>query len=306
MKRQPMAWCLERPLLGFILNWGAELVGRNVGERQKLPELPEVETIARGLAKAIMGRTIAAVRVTLPKIALAPPKQNFRSALVGERIEQVGRRGKYVVITLRSGRLLVTSLRMTGKLIVQPNGASAPHPHTHVLLDFDDGSRLCFSEVRQFGRMRLVDRDEPWDAALGLEPLSQDFTPEAFIGMLSGRPTLVKVFLLDQRHVVGVGNIYACEALWEARIRPDSPGKALSKPAIRRLHRTLVDLLERAIAMRGTSVDDYVDADGLRGGFQNKLSVYGRQGELCLRCGNKIVRTVLGQRGTWWCRKCQK
>lgn len=271
-----------------------------------MPELPEVETVARGLARAITGRSITAVRVTMAKIALAPERVNFAKTLVGERIEKVGRRGKYVVMHLASGRALVTSLRMTGKLIVQPNQAGKPHPYTHVALDLSDGSRLCFSEMRQFGRMRLVVAGERWDAALGLEPLEQDFTPEAFIGMLSGRPTPVKVFLLDQRHVVGIGNIYACEALWEARIRPDRPAGALSKPAIRRLHHALVDVLERAIGMRGTSVDDYVDAAGLPGGFQNKLSVYGREGKPCVRCGAKIVRTVLGQRGTWWCRKCQR
>ncbi|MDQ6929472.1 MAG: bifunctional DNA-formamidopyrimidine glycosylase/DNA-(apurinic or apyrimidinic site) lyase [Candidatus Eremiobacteraeota bacterium] len=271
-----------------------------------MPELPEVETIARGLANSILGRTISAVRVTLKKIATAPPRVNFARVLVGQRIERIGRRGKYVVMALSSGQLLVTSLRMTGKLIVQRDQAGKPHPYTHVALDFSDGSRLCFSEVRQFGRMRLVAPGEPWDAALGLEPLSLDFTPEAFIGMLSGRRTSIKVFLLDQRRIAGVGNIYACEALWAARIRPDRPAQTLSTPAIRRLHRALVDVLERAIEMRGTSVDDYVDADGLRGGFQNKLSVYGREGEPCLRCGTKIVRTVLGQRGTWWCRKCQR
>ena len=271
-----------------------------------MPELPEVETIARGLANTITGRSITAVRVTLPKIAVAPKDLIFAQELIGERIERIGRRGKYVVMELGSGRGLVTSLRMTGKLIVQPKGAGKPHPYTHIALDLSDGKRLCFSEMRQFGRMRLVAPGEPWDAALGLEPLSQDFTPEAFIGMLSGRPTPVKVFLLDQRRIAGIGNIYACEALWEARIRPVTPSRALTKPAIRRLHRALVDVLERAIGMRGTSVDDYVDAEGLRGGFLNKLSVYGRDGKPCLRCGSKIVRTVLAQRGTWWCRKCQK
>ncbi|MBV8363343.1 MAG: DNA-formamidopyrimidine glycosylase, partial [Candidatus Eremiobacteraeota bacterium] len=145
-----------------------------------------------------------------------------------------------------------------------------------------------------------------WDEALGIEPFSEHFTPQRFIGMLSGRRVPVKVFLLDQRRIAGVGNIYACEALWEARIRPTTRANALSKPAVRRLHTALIDVLNRAIEMRGTSVDDYVDADGLRGGFQNELSVYGRHGESCARCGRPLVRTVLGQRGTWWCRRCQK
>jgi formamidopyrimidine-DNA glycosylase len=124
--------------------------------------------------------------------------------------------------------------------------------------------------------------------------------------MLSGRKTPIKALLLDQRRIAGIGNIYACEALWEARIRPSRPALALTGPATGRLHRAIVDVLERAIAMRGSSVDDYVDADGLQGEFQNVLRVYGRLGEPCLRCGSEIVRTVLAQRGTWWCRRCQR
>ncbi|PZR59678.1 MAG: formamidopyrimidine-DNA glycosylase [Candidatus Meridianibacter frigidus] len=271
-----------------------------------MPELPEVETIARGLARRIIGRTVERVRIGLPKMAVAPEDLVFAKALVGERIERIGRRGKYVVMELQSGRGLVTSLRMTGRLIVQRDRALAPHPYTHVALDLNDGSRLCFADSRQFGRMRLVGPGERWDAALGTEPLSLDFTPEAFIGMLCGRPTPIKVFLLDQRRIAGIGNIYACEALWEARIRPDRPAKSLGKPAIRRLHPAIVGVLQRAIRLRGTTVDDYVDAEGLRGGFQNKLAVYGRNGKPCKRCGRKVVRTVLAQRGTWWCRGCQK
>jgi len=151
-----------------------------------------------------------------------------------------------------------------------------------------------------------VEPGEPWDAALGVEPLSPAFTQEAFMSMLLKRTTPIKVFLLDQRRIAGIGNIYACEALWEARVNPSRPAQALNKPAIRRLHHAVVDVLGRAIDKRGTSVDDYVDADGLRGGFQNALSVYGRLGEPCVRCGKPIVRTVLGQRGTWWCMNCQR
>jgi len=154
--------------------------------------------------------------------------------------------------------------------------------------------------------MRLVGSHEEWDRELGVEPLSSSFTPEAFIGMLSGRTTPVKALLLDQRRIAGIGNIYACEALWEARIRPSRPSGRLTKPATHRLRRAIVDVLGRAIERRGSSIDDYVDADGLKGSFQNKLSVYGKQGRPCPRCGASIVRTVLAQRGTWWCRRCQK
>ena len=238
-------------------------------------------------------------------MAVAPSGVEFEEAVRGERIASVRRRGKYAVLELSSGRRLVTSLRMTGRLIVLRAG-EPPYPYTYVELTFGDGSRLAFADVRQFGRMRLVEPGEPWDAALGPEPLDGDFTPDRFIGMLSGRPTPVKVFLLDQRRLAGIGNIYACEALWKAGIRPGKPAGLLSKPAIRRLHAALVDVLNRAVELRGSTVDDYVDAEGSKGGFQNVLSVYGRAGKPCLRCGGRIVRTVIAQRGTWWCRKCQK
>ncbi len=270
-----------------------------------MPELPEVETIARGLAQRVVGKTIARVRVGMKKIAVAPPRVRFARALAGETIVGVSRRGKYVVLELASSRKLVTSLRMTGCLVVQRPGDAA-YPYTYVALHFSDGTRLAFSDVRQFGRMRLVEPDEPWDVKLGPEPLDGAFTPERFAAMLSGRTTPVKALLLDQQRIAGIGNIYACEALWEARIRPDRPAKALTAPAARRLHQAIVDVLHRAIDMRGTSVDDYVDADGLQGGYQNVLSVYGRLGEPCPRCQRPIVRTVMGGRGTWWCRGCQR
>ena len=271
-----------------------------------MPELPEVETISRGLSNAIAGKTVAKVDVCMAKIAVAPAGVDFAKTLRGERVDSVGRRGKYIVIALASGRRLTVHLRMTGRLIVQPPGTLEPHPYTHILLTFTDGWRLCFADVRQFGRMRLLEAGDPWDADGGIEPLSEAFTSETFVSMLDGRRTRIKGFLLDQRWISGIGNIYACEALWEAGIRPSRPANRVSKPARRRLHGALQDVLLRSIEARGTSVDDYVDADGLKGGFQNELSVYGRLGEPCRRCGSPIVRTVLGQRGTWWCRTCQK
>ena len=270
-----------------------------------MPELPEVETIVRGLRATVIGKTIAGARVFLRKMAVVPAGVSFEKSLAGERITGVDRRGKYAILRLKSGRSLVISLRMTGRLVVQKSHET-PYPYGHVVLDFSDKSRLVFADSRQFGRMRLVDHGEAWDRDLGPEPLSRDFTPERFIGMLSGRTTPIKVLLLDQRRIAGIGNIYACEALWEAGIRPGKPAKSLSKPAIRRLYHALVDVLERAVAMRGSSVDDYVDSEGLKGGFQNVLSVYGRAGSECPRCGGEIVRTVIAQRGTWWCRACQK
>jgi formamidopyrimidine-DNA glycosylase len=271
-----------------------------------MPELPEVETVVRGLSARIVGKTIERADVRLARIVVAPPGVRFARAVAGERIAGIRRRGKHAVIELESGRALVTSLRMTGRLVFASDG-EPEWPATHVELTFTDGARLRFSDVRTFGRMRLVHAGEAWDRELGIEPLSSGFTQEAFIGMLSGRTTPIKAFLLDQRRIAGIGNIYACEALWEARIRPSRPARTLTRPAVDRLRRTIVDVLQRAIEMRGTTVDDYVDADGLQGGFQNNLSVYGRSGRPCLRCGgSRIVRTVLAARGTWWCRRCQR
>jgi formamidopyrimidine-DNA glycosylase len=271
-----------------------------------VPELPEVETIVRGLKRAVLGKTIASVAVTMAKIAVAPPGIDFAASLAGEQIVDVGRRAKFAVIALASGRRLTVHLRMTGRLIVQAPDAQVPYPYTHVRFAFTDGWSLSFADVRQFGRVRLLEAGSPWDADGGVEPLSEAFTSEAFVSMLDGRRTPVKSLLLDQTRVAGIGNIYACEALWEAGIRPARRSHTISKPARRRLHGAIVDVLQRSIDARGTSVDDYVDAEGLKGGFQNELSVYGRLGQPCPRCGNAIVRTVLGQRGTWWCRRCQK
>ena len=270
-----------------------------------MPELPEVETIARGLESAILGKTVESARVSLAKV-VSPEAPRFEREIAGERIAAVGRRGKYVVVTFDSGRKLVVHLRMTGRLIVQRAGTTEPEPYTNVLLTFHDGTRLCFADVRQFGRMQIAGPEEPWAAGIGLEPLSDDFSFDRFSSLLDGRSTPIKVFLLDQRRIAGIGNIYACEALWEARIRPSRPAGALSRQARKRLHLSIQNVLRRAIEMRGTSVDDYVDAEGLRGGFQNQLSVYGRDGERCSTCGRPIVRTVLAQRGTWWCRTCQR
>jgi formamidopyrimidine-DNA glycosylase len=270
-----------------------------------VPELPEVETIARGLANALTGKTIAGAEERLPRV-ISPGPRPFKRAISGEWIERVGRRGKFVVATFGSGRALVVHLRMTGQLIVQPPGSKERLPYTNVRLTFTDGTVLCFADARTFGRMRLVGPEDPWAADVGLEPLSDDFSLECFSGLLARRTTPIKAFLLDQRRIAGIGNIYACEALWEARIRPSRPAGALSRPARARLHAAIGSVLRKAIEMRGTSVDDYVDAEGLRGGFQNELVVYGRDGKACRRCGKTIVRTVLAQRGTWWCRTCQK
>lgn len=270
-----------------------------------MPELPEVETIVRGLDRLLRGKTIASATVMMAKI-VSPEPSHFEEALRGEQIASVGRRGKMVVVELTSRRCLLVHLRMTGRLIVQEACARDPEPYTKVLLRYTDDSRLCFADIRQFGRMRLVEPEDKWASDVGIEPLSEGFSVERLATLLRGRTTPIKVFLLDQRHVAGLGNIYACEALWEAGIAPSRPAGSISRGGRQRLHAAIRDVLERAIALRGTSIDDYVDAEGAKGGFQNQLKVYGRDGQPCLRCGRMVKRIVLAQRGTWWCPGCQK
>jgi formamidopyrimidine-DNA glycosylase len=257
------------------------------------------------LAGALTGKTIAGARVLRPEIVVSPQRGRLGRRLAGDRVATVGRRGKYVVIGLDSGLRLVITLRMTGRLIVQTQ-TEPRYPYTNVVLDFTDGTRLAFADVRRFGRLRVVAPGAAWDRELGIEPLSAAFDSAALASLLRKRPTPIKVFLLDQRRIAGIGNIYACEALWEAGIKPTTPAGRLSRPRVERLHAALQAVLARAIAMRGTSARDYVDAQGIAGGFQNELRVYGKAGQPCPRCKRPLVRTVLAQRGTWWCRRCQR
>ncbi|TAM62392.1 bifunctional DNA-formamidopyrimidine glycosylase/DNA-(apurinic or apyrimidinic site) lyase [bacterium] len=268
-----------------------------------MPELPEVETIVRGLARTIPGRRIAEVRVETPASVVNDLPGDFPALLRGERIESVSRRAKFIVFPLASGRTLTVHLRMTGRLIVEPSPAE--DPYARVRLHFREGGWLRFSDVRRFGRMRLTE-DGAWAAGLGVEPLDPAFTPQRLASLLAGHRGPIKTLLLDQRLIAGIGNIYACEALFRAGIHPARPAGRISGVRVRRLHSALVRVLEEAITWRGTSVEHYVDAEGLTGGFQNKLAVYGREGLSCLRCHAPVKRVTLGQRGTFYCPRCQR
>jgi formamidopyrimidine-DNA glycosylase len=273
-----------------------------------MPELPEVETIVRGLRGYVVGRTIVAVDITLARIA-EPSADIVRSALPGRKIVDCMRRAKYIVFKLDTGELIRVHLRMTGRLVYSPPSKpkcdEAPPKYTHLTLSLDNNSRLYFADARTFGRVSLVPKGEVWDSALGIEPLDDVFTPLALSTLLAKKRGAIKSVLLDQRFIAGIGNIYACEALWQSRIDPHTPSGDLSKKQITALHEAIVDVLSRSVEMRGTSARDYVDAEGLKGGFQNVLTVYGRHGEPCQRCSGEIERVVLGQRGTWWCPRCQ-
>lgn len=270
-----------------------------------MPELPEVETIARGL-HGIVGQRIEGVEVRWQRTIDSPAPSAFAQRLRGQRITAVGRRGKWLRLYLENGDHLLIHLRMTGRLILEP--ADAPlDRYTRVLLTLEGGQRLRFSDQRKFGRMILTDEPDEVLGDLGPEPLEEDFTAEKLAQMLAQRRGRLKPLLLNQRFLVGLGNIYVNEALWRARIHPLRPANTLSAEEVERLHHAIQEVLRQAIAQRGTTLDDggYVGADQETGDFAPRLAVYGREGETCPRCGSTIVRLVVGQRGTHVCPCCQ-
>ena len=271
-----------------------------------MPELPEVETVARGLQAALAGRTIVAVQVLWPRTVVDMEPAAFAERLAGQTVLRVGRRGKWVVLTLASGQALLVHLRMTGRLLVE-EGACGDEQHVRVRLALDDGRCLCFRDARKFGRMALVDDPAPLLAELGPEPLGGDFTLAWLRSLLARRRGRIKPLLLDQRVLAGLGNIYTDEALWRARIHPLHTAAGLTPEEVARLHAAIRDVLNEAVLREGTTLDDqgYVGADGRPGSFAEQLAVYARAGCACPRCGAPVERIVVGQRGTHLCPVCQ-
>jgi formamidopyrimidine-DNA glycosylase len=267
-----------------------------------MPELPEVETIARGLDRPLRNRIVAAIDVRWHRTI--DPRSLPIEALAGDRISSVGRVGKFLIIRFASGRALAVHLRMTGRLMIRRAGAALDHERVAIV--FRDGDRLAFDDARKFGRFRLVDGDPAAVLDVGVDALSPSLDDASFGATLRKRKTPIKVLLLDQRRLAGVGNIYACEALFRAGIRPTRRSGALTADQRKKLLRALRTVLEKAIERRGSSVDDYVDAEGLPGTFQKSLYVYGRAGLPCRRCKTPIKRIVLAQRGTFFCPACQQ
>jgi len=267
-----------------------------------VPELPEVETIARGLDPLVRRRAIAKTEILWDRTldARSIPLETLR----GDSIESVGRIGKFLAIGLRSGRTLTVHLRMTGRLTVTKKDVHVPYER--LALVFEDGDKLSFADARKFGRIRLLDEVSSDVLGVGIDALSESLDGSAFATIVRKRTTPVKTLLLDQKRIAGVGNIYANEALFRARIRPRRPAGRLTARERSALLAALRRVLLRAIESRGSSVDDYVDAEGLPGDFQKKLNVYGRAGLPCRRCRTPIKRIVLGQRGTFYCPACQR
>ena len=273
-----------------------------------MPELPEVETIVRDLRPSLVGRRIAAVRVG-DRPLRRRWSADWEPDLVGRRVGEVRRRGKWILLVLDRDYHLVIHLGMTGQLTVK----SAREPlanHTHVILDLDRGRRqLRFRDVRRFGSATLIPgrkRVEQFfeEARLGPEPFDVD--SGYFRSRLAGTYRCLKAILLDQRVVAGVGNIYADEALFEARLHPTQLGRELSASEADRLRRAIVTVLERAIERRGSSIRNYVGGSGVKGRYQEEFRVYQRKGQPCVRCGRPIESIRLAGRATHFCPRCQK
>ncbi|HEY3764394.1 MAG TPA: bifunctional DNA-formamidopyrimidine glycosylase/DNA-(apurinic or apyrimidinic site) lyase [Gaiellales bacterium] len=275
-----------------------------------MPELPEVETVRRGLAPRLVGRAITAAEIRDGRLTAPVDPLEVSLELGGERFTGVGRRGKYLLFELATGRTLVVHLRMTGWFHHRPPESPDPLPeHIRAVFDLDDGSTLVYRDQRRFGTMRLIEPgglDEYLRLRAGPEPLSPDWTPKRLRADLAGRRAPIKALLLHQGIVAGVGNIYADEALWQARIHPLRPGGGLTAAEVKRLHAAVVEALERGIDSRGASIRDYRDVDGERGGMQERFAAYGRTGEPCFRCGTPIQKIRVAQRGTHLCPRCTR
>jgi formamidopyrimidine-DNA glycosylase len=274
-----------------------------------MPELPEVETVRRRLVPVLEGATIERAEIVDPRLTRPVEPGLVADRLVGDRVATIDRRGKYLLWRLASGRTLVVHLRMTGSFRHAPAGGLPDDAHRRATLALDTGAEVAYRDVRRFGTWELLDDGHlrPYLAArLGPEPLAASFSAARLATVAAGRRAPVKAFLLDQRRIAGIGNIYADEALWRARIHPLRPAGELDGDEVARLHRAVRAALRRGVELQGSTLSDYVTPEGDRGGMQDEFHVYGRLGEPCDRCGRPIERIVVGGRGTWFCPRCQE
>ena len=271
-----------------------------------MPEMPEVETIARVLKDELPGQTVSDAEVRWRRSIATPSVAEFVCGVRGCTTDDVARRGKFVIISLPP-RFLLIHLGMTGQLLLgdEPTDAVILDKHVHVILRFVSGKVLCFRDVRKFGRLHFVDDPKGVVGHLGPEILSDDLTPAALGALLRPRRRQIKPMLLDQRVLAGLGNIYADESLWQTGIHPLRHGNTLTDDEVSRLHAAIHRVSRRAIENKGTTIRDYRDPLSRPGRNQNALAVYGRQGEPCRRCGRQIVRGMVGGRGTHYCPGCQ-
>jgi len=283
-----------------------------------MPELPEVETVRRGLQQNVVGRTVKRVEVGRERVVRRTSREALIDGLTGVKILSANRRGKYLLCDLDSGQKLMMHLRMSGRLIIAKPGSQRPL-HTHVVLHLastansDVESELWFVDPRTFGEVVVFDPDLlktqiPDLANLGVDPLNDEFTPETLRELFKNRRGNLKALLLNQHFVAGIGNIYADEILHLAKLRPDRLPSRLTNVALTRLHGAIIEVLNKAVNAGGSTLKDtqYVDLDGQTGSFQDEHRVYGRGGLACLSCGKgRILMTVVAGRTTCYCSACQ-
>jgi formamidopyrimidine-DNA glycosylase len=286
-----------------------------------MPELPEVETVRRGLQPHLEGARLVRVEQRRPDLRFPLPSQ-FVHRLTGARIERLERRAKYLIAPLDTGETLVAHLGMTGRFMIEDrseerglgqftHAAGGDAKHTHVVLHTEHGVTVSFNDARRFGYMDLIPTAElphhPWFAGLGPEPLGPEFGPQVLARGFEGRRQSVKATLLDQRVVAGLGNIYVCEALYRARINPERAAGDIRPVEIKRLATAVTEVLEAAVEAGGSTLRDYRNAEGELGYFQHAFQVYGREEAPCLRprCAGTVRRVVQGGRSTFFCGTCQ-
>jgi len=280
-----------------------------------MPELPEVETVCRGLALKLLGRRLAAVEQRRPNLRFPFP-EGFAARLTGRRIDAIRRRAKYIVIELDDGMILLVHLGMSGSMVINEKRPALLDRHDHVVFDIDDGTCVRFNDARRFGLMDLVRAADLHDhkliRGLGLEPLSRDFNGASLAAMLKGRKTSVKLAIMDQRLVVGVGNIYASESLFRAGISPKRRASTIQGDRAEKLAAAIKTVLKEAIKAGGSSLRDYVQANGELGYFQHRWKVYDKAGQKCPGCDCNIEKTggvkriTQGARSTFYCPRKQK
>ncbi|MBU0687686.1 MAG: bifunctional DNA-formamidopyrimidine glycosylase/DNA-(apurinic or apyrimidinic site) lyase [Candidatus Margulisbacteria bacterium] len=272
-----------------------------------MPELPEVETIVNGLRPRILKKKISSVKVIDRRILTGISAPSFIKKLAGRSFKSIVRRAKYIIIALNDGDYLLVHLGMTGGLVYR-HKLDKDIKYVKWFIKFRNGTFLYYIDARLFGEIRIVNDKyiEKLDAKLGPEPLSPEFTFEKFWERLNKRKGNVKALLLNQSFISGIGNIYAIESLFMSGISPLRKAHRVTRAEAKKLHSNIKKVLFKSIGSGGTSVDSYVDSDGEEGSFQFKLKVYSRKGEKCYRCGGTVKRISLGQRGTYYCPKCQK
>jgi formamidopyrimidine-DNA glycosylase len=273
------------------------------GGYQTLPELPEVETIKNELSPRVIGRRLTDVTIRDAKLVRQPLVEEFRQKLMGKRINSLERRGKYLIFHLSSGEVLIIHLKMSGALLLNPEQTDR---HARVIFHLDNGSQLIFTDRRRLGAIWLTENEQSIVGKLGPEPLTPEFTIETLAKRLQKHQAPIKAVLLDQSFIAGIGNMYADEALFAARIHPLSKANSLSPKEIKKLHKAVVDVLRSAIDSKGASIDIYKRPDGQLGTAHFNFSAAHRGGKPCPICGTLIQRLAIRNRGSYFCPNCQK